>query len=257
LAAALLAVILGRAPAAELVLQSPEPARLAFSAHELDVYAQRTWRDRLAHEATAGYLGCRRHCERISAVFARLTRAASRVAGVPALRWQLAIGTNPKEAAWALAGGRMYVSEAFIDEYSMNDDELAFVIGHEMAHALLQHENEALTVAAAFVPRAVAQSVQNLYDAMGADLGLMLKLQPELQAEEFEADRAGMLLAGTAGFDPEGALQFLSALARKDDHAQAIVTTHPQSSERYARAYAVKPSAQVLREYFSASPPFP
>ena len=232
---------------ASSVLQSPAPSQLAFSATELDAHSEQTWRTRLSEEARAKSLGCRRYCERIARIFARLATAASRIADAPSIHWQLAIGTSAREGAWALSGGRVYVSEALIDKYELTDDELAFVLGHEMGHALLQHENEALTVAAAFVPRAVSQSVSSMYAELDFDLGLVLKLQPELQAEEFEADHAGMLLGGAAGFDPDGMLHFLEALALDSNSTSPLISTHPQAAERYQRAIAVRYSAQVLR----------
>ncbi len=247
----LLASGLSLASAADLVLPSPAAFQLAFSPPELEPHAADVWHERLVQEAAAGTLGCRRHCERISRVFSRLTRAASRASGALALPWQLTVSTNPREAAWALAGGRLFFSEAFLDEFGMTDDELAFVMGHEMAHALLQHENETLTVAAALASRGVDRSVQGLYDEMAVDLGLVLKLQPALQAEEYEADWVGMQLAGAAGYKPEGALRFLADLAHKEKHADTILRTHPQTTDRYQRAYAMRSSAEALRMGFT------
>jgi predicted Zn-dependent protease len=247
-AIAVFATILRQAPAADLVLRAPEAGSLAFEAKELDDHAEATWQARLEQDAAAGHSGCRRACERTAAVFERLVAAAARVPAPPELRWRLAVSTNPSEGAWALAGGRVYISEALIEEYALDDDQLAFVLAHEMSHALLQHENEALSAAAAFVPRAVAQSPQNLYDEMNADLGLLLKLEPELQAEEFEADRDGMLLAGAAGYDPGGALRFLDALGRREPRAGAIIQSHPPADERVRRASTVLRSAQLLRD---------
>lgn len=254
-AIAVCATILRQAAAADLVLRAPEAGSLAFEATELDAHAEAAWRSRLEQDAAAGYSGCLHACERAADIFRRLVAASSRVPAPPGLRWQLAVSTNPAEGAWALAGGRVYISEALIDRYAMDDDQLAFVLAHEMSHALLQHENEALSAAAAFVPRAVAQSAQNLYDEMNADLGLLLKLEPELQAEEFEADRDGMLLAGAAGFDPAGALRFLDALGREEPRGGAIIQSHPPAAERLQRAAAVLRSAQVLRDDFLGQAP--
>jgi Zn-dependent protease with chaperone function len=232
---------------AQPVLDPPAPSQLAFSAAELDAYAERTFGDRLAVERDNGRLGCHEHCSRLSDIFQRLARAAGSVADAEPLHWQLAVGSNPRETAWALAGGRVYISEPFIDDYSLGDDELAFVLAHEMGHVLLQHENEALTVAAAFVPRAVSGSVDSMYAALDFDVGLSLKLRPELQAEEFEADRAGLLLAGAAGFDPNEMLKFLRKLADRSGDDRGLLAAHPSASERWHRALAVRYSAQVLR----------
>jgi len=232
---------------AQPVLESPAPAQLAFAAAELDVYAEHTYRERIAVEENGGRMGCARHCERLTRIFAQLVRAAATVIDGPPLQWQLAVGSNPRETAWALAGGRLYISESFIDEFKLSDAELAFVLAHEMSHALLQHENEALTVAAALVPRAVSRTVDSMVGELDFDLGLSLKLGPEWLAEEFEADRAGLLLAGAAGFDPDQMLEFFRKLSGHDAQSTSLIRTHPAASERLQRALAVKSSAQVLR----------
>jgi predicted Zn-dependent protease len=86
-----------------------------------------------------------------------------------------------------------------------------------------------------------------MYEALNFDFGLTLKLQPELQAEEFEADRAGMLLAGAAGFDPDEMLGFFRKLTDQFDDTGSVINTHPAAKERWRRALAVRYSAQVLR----------
>jgi predicted Zn-dependent protease len=168
------------------------------------------------------------------------------------MHWQLAIGTDPREDAWSLSGGRVYISEAFIEDNALGDAGIAFVLGHEMGHALLQHENEALTVAMALIPRGFSRSVENVYAELDFNLGLALKLQPELQAEEFEADRAGMLIGGAAGFDPDGLLSYLERLARESTGERPMLGTHPQAAERLVRARQFRGSAQVLRERYAA-----
>jgi len=228
-------------------LEAPSPDQLTFSADEVDAHANQTFGNRIAIEAKNGELGCTKYCARLSDVFSRLKSAAPSVIDAKPVRWRLVVGSNPRETAWALAGGRLYISESFIDEYTLSDAELAFVLAHEMSHVLLQHENEELTVAAAFVPRAVSQSVDSMYEALDFDLGLTLKLQPELYGQEFEADRAGMLLAGAAGFKPQEMLEFFRKLSARDDADSSVIRTHPAAKERWRRALAVTYSAEVLR----------
>lgn len=233
---------------AQLPLEAPSPRQLRFSAAELDTYAEMTFRKRLAVESKNGTLGCAQHCARLSSLFQRLTRAVPAVIDSSGVRWQLAIGSSSDEEAWALAGGRIYISERFVDDYDLNDAELAFVLAHEMGHVLLQHENEALTVAAAFVPLAVSESVDAIYAAIGSDIGLVLMLGPELQAQEFEADRAGLLLGGAAGFNPDAMCEFFRKLLIKEGRRESVTRTHPDVLERWRRVLAVRYSAEVLRE---------
>jgi hypothetical protein len=77
-----------------------------------------------------------------------------------------------------------------------------------MSHALLQHENEALTVEAAFAQCMVSQRVDSAYEAMDVDLCLILELRPEIQAEKVDADGAATLLDGVDGFEPDKRHEF-------------------------------------------------
>jgi len=221
-------------------LRVPPGSHLTFPAEALDRHAERTWLRRIAEEGNAGLLGCKRYCDRIAGVFERLEAAVARLVPPPRPAWQLAIGTNPREEAWSLSGGRLYVSEAFIDAYELTDAELALVLGHEMGHVLLQHENETLTIAAAFVPRGVSASVDSMYAALDFDLGLSLKLEPAWRAEELAADDAGMVIGAAAGFEPDAMLAFFEKLARADDEGGSVVSDHPSSAERLRRARSLR-----------------
>jgi predicted Zn-dependent protease len=235
--------------AAQSLPDAPLPSQLAFDRDEVNAHARQTWDDKLRQEAAAGQLGCRHHCERIQRLFAQLADAAARVGGEHRMRWELAVGTNPREDAWALSGGLIYVSEAFIDAFAMDDAQLAFVLAHEMGHALLEHDNQALTLAQALLPHGVTRSVENLFAQVDYDLGLALNLQPELQAEEFEADRAGLMIACVAGHDGAAQLGFLEQLAADaNDGRGSLLRTHPDAVERLARARAFLPSAQRWQE---------
>jgi len=238
---------------AQSPLDMPLPSQLAFSQEEINAHARTIWAEKLRQEADRGLLGCMRRCEQIERVFSTLKSAADTLAETHEMQWQLAVGTNPREGAWALSGGLVYISEAFIDQFEMSDSALAFVLGHEMGHALLRHENQVMTVANALLPRGMTRSVENIYAQFDFDLGLALKLQPEFQADEFEADRAGMMIACVAGYDGNDMLGFLEQLAAQpDDGANSVLNTHPDAAERLARARAVKPSAQRLRARFAA-----
>jgi len=253
LPAALLCSVPWLARGSESVLESPVASQLAFPAGELDAFAERNWRKKLAQEEQAGLLGCRHDCKRIEAIFGKLVLAAARIVDAPDMHWQLAIGSNPREDAWSLSGGRVYISEAFIASNALGDAGIAFVLAHEMGHVLLQHENEALTLAMALIPRGFSASVENVYAELDYNIGLALKLQPEWQAEEFEADRAGMLIGGAAGFEADELLSYLARLAQEPQDARPVVDTHPQATERLARARTFRGSALVLRERYGTA----
>lgn len=150
-----------------------------------------------------------------------------------------------------MPGGRILLSEGLIAEMSLGEAEIAFVLAHEVAHVLLQHERQTLALAQAMVqPRGLTRSVEDLYFQMGYDLGLLLELEPLLKASEMEADQAALLLGAMAGYRPEHLLGFLRKLAVSERGGDTLIATHPDGPARLAALRAALPLAQgIWRRY--------
>jgi predicted Zn-dependent protease len=132
----------------------------------------------------------------------------------------------------ALPGGHVIVSEAFIEEAVPNEDALAFVLAHEMAHSILEHERQALSFARMLLPQQVQRTVADLYVEIDHNLGLLRAMEPVLQQGEREADELGLLLAAAAGHDPQRQLAFLERALAQGEPRRGLVQTHPLLADR-------------------------
>ncbi len=144
--------------------------------------------------------------------------------------------------AMALPGGFIFVSDALVTLCERRPDELAFVLGHEVAHVVRGHAwdrmlNEAVLRAASLATARVGQ--------LGAWLqqqGLKLLGSAHSRDQEFEADELGLRLALAAGFAPEGALGLLQRIQRLSVTTLGIgqyLASHPPASERVAALQSV------------------
>ena len=113
--------------------------------------------------------------------------------------------------AMALPGGFIFVDVALLDLCERNPDELAFVIGHEMAHVVRRHTFDRV------LRKVGVQMITTLLGrgALGLWLrksGMDLLRSAHSQDIELEADEMGADMAASAGFDPEGAMSLLKRL---------------------------------------------
>jgi predicted Zn-dependent protease len=146
--------------------------------------------------------------------------------------------------AFALPGGHVYVSRGLLALLNQ-EDELAGVLGHEIAHVAARHAVRRMTVATPFavitgipalltgiVSPALADSIANAGQLAGG-----LVLAPYSRDQEREADRIGMELAALGGWDPASLSSFLETLEREEQASGAArhagwLDTHPTTPER-------------------------
>lgn len=168
--------------------------------------------------------------------------------------WSVQVIDEPNTVnAWCMAGGRMAVYTGLIQKVDPTDDELAQVMGHEIAHALANHTAERMSVAMASQAGVLAagilldQSASSMAaTAMAAQLAVNL---PNSRTAETEADRIGIELAAKAGYDPRAAVtlwQKMGAVGGGKAPPQ-FLSTHPDDSQRQQRLGALVP--QMLPYY--------
>jgi Zn-dependent protease with chaperone function len=163
-------------------------------------------------------------------------------------RWETNVITADTLNAWCMHGGKIAVYTGIITKLNLTDDELAAIIGHEMAHALREHSREQISQGmAATLALNIGTSLLGL-GSLGnniAQLGsdLMLKL-PNSRTHETEADRMGVELAARAGYDPRAAISLwrkMGALSPNNGQPSWL-STHPSGEARIAdlEVYAAK-----------------
>jgi len=189
---------------------------------------------------------------RVRCVTAFLARGIPGPAGE--LDWHVVVFEASEPNAFALPGGRIGVNRGMLD-VATTPDQLAAVLGHEMAHVQADHANErmsanlaatgAVTLLSIAAARAdlSARHAANLLGA-GAQLGILF---PYSRAHEREADLLGLDLMARVGFAPDAAVllwQRMSA-ARKSTPPE-FLSTHPASESRIAELRQRLPHARFL-----------
>lgn len=182
------------------------------------------------------------------------------VAEKPDYDWQFHVIVSKEVNAFCLPGGRVFVYTGILELVGNNDDELAAIMGHEIAHALARHGAERssqssvanLGLAAASVAVGVvtdsntAAGATMAGGAVVAQLGLLL---PYSRLHESEADHIGVILAAKAGYDPRAAITLWEKMAALNDGKEplGILSTHPLSSQRIANLKKLMP--EVMQYY--------
>jgi predicted Zn-dependent protease len=240
----LLALAAFSAPPVEALPLDFERSGLAWSPAEVNQAGQAALDTVLERARQADALGCRETCGRIERVWWQLVATLPPEQAGPL---RLHVVRLADEDAFAIPGGDVLLSEPFVEAHAPDDAQLAFVLAHELAHVLLQHERQTLTAALSLLPRAVPRSVEDVYVELQFNHRLLKELEPVYQQAEREADEVGLDLAALAGFAPEAQLEFLQAQAREPER-DVLIRTHGSAAERLAAAQAVLPLARRLYE---------
>jgi predicted Zn-dependent protease len=139
--------------------------------------------------------------------------------------------------AIALPGGFLFVSNSLLSFCDLQPEELAFVIGHEMAHVVRKHTWDRLINETAL---RVASAVTSRLGVLGTWVrqeGLVLLRSAHANRCEFEADELGFRLAAAAGYGTDGAFSFLERIGRQQSRESLgdYMSSHPNPAERLAR----------------------
>jgi predicted Zn-dependent protease len=162
--------------------------------------------------------------------------------------WEVHVISIDEVNAWCMAQGKMAIYTGLIQKLNATDDEIAAVMGHEIAHALREHSREQISrqmgmqmgiglVGALFGVGQLGQGVA------GQVANVTLNL-PKSREAETEADRMGVELAARAGFDPKAAISLWEKMGKIAGGSQPPkwLSTHPAHGDRIAdlRVYAEK-----------------
>ncbi len=197
---------------------------------------------------------------RVRQISARLIPQGGRVN--PAARnwaWEVNVIDTPSINAFCMPGGKIVVFDGLIDRLQLTDDELAAVIGHEIAHALLEHgrarmsqelvKSVGINFAAAYFG---LSNVSTAALAQAAQLAITL---PYGRGQETDADLVGLELAARAGYDPRAAIKLWRKMAAASQgQPPQFLSTHPGNAERIRKIEAALPRVVPLYEAARGSP---
>jgi predicted Zn-dependent protease len=172
-----------------------------------------------------------------------------------AWQWEVILLGSKQINAFCMPGGKIAFYTGILDTLQMTDDEVAMVMGHEIAHALREHARERMgKQAATSIGANVLSSVLGLGQAGNAVLGasanlLTLKFSRD---DETEADTVGLELAARAGYDPRAGITLWRKMQAANKGAPPQwLSTHPASDTRIKEIEKHLP--QVLPLYYKAS----
>jgi predicted Zn-dependent protease len=178
-------------------------------------------------------------------------------------QWSVQVIDDPKTVnAWCMAGGRMAIYTGLIQKVDPTDDELAQVMGHEIAHALANHTAERMSTAMAANAGIIAAGLMS--DRPGQAMALAaaaatvaIKL-PNSRTSENEADQIGIELAAKAGYDPRAAITLWQKMAKVGGGAPPeFLSTHPSDETRQQRLGALAPKMMPYYQSAGTRPTHP
>lgn len=177
-----------------------------------------------------------------AAANARIRRVGDRIvqaAGLGDRRWEYALFVSDSPNAFVLPSGKIGVTTGLL-ALVRNDDQLATVLGHEMAHVVARHAAERYSTSAAtgLVLSGVRSAAGDYAQAagaiggLGAQLGVLL---PFSRNHELEADRLGVDYLQRAGYRPAEAVALWRLMAQqRQSSTPQFASTHPSDSTRIA-----------------------
>ena len=182
---------------------------------------------------------------------------------LPGTEWEFVVFQKGVPNAFAMPGGKVGVNSGLIDLANGNEDEIAAVMGHEIAHVAFRHSNkrmsQAMGIALGGVILDTAMRKKSSSDrriaggayAAGTMLGMAL---PFSRSQEREADHRGLYYAAMAGYDPRGAISFWKKMNKTGKRTPEFLSTHPDPGNRIKfleanmdKAYALYVDAKKAR----------
>ena len=212
---------------------------MLVSSQEVNDGAARAYQQTLQDAAKKNQL------DRDAAQLARVRGIAQRLIGrtgalrpdAPGWAWEVHVITSQEVNAWCMPGGKIAVYTGLIDQLRVTDEELAAVMGHEIAHALREHGREQASQAMAQgiainVIGAVAGLSAGAQDLSQLVLDLTFNL-PHSRRDETEADRIGVELAARAGYNPHAAIGLWEKMQKSGGgKPPQFLSTHPSDASR-------------------------
>lgn len=180
--------------------------------------------------------------QRARHVLSRLERAAAieplqreinlRISGYT-FEWELNVIRDPQINAFSLPAGKIFVLTGILRIVGGNDDYLATVLSHEMAHVLAHHSSERV--------------------AQEHSAGGILRSLSYSRMQEAEADHIGIFLMTFAGYNPDAAVEFwkrMRAAHGEGGQVPEILSDHPSDASRVRQLRAWAPRARAAKEAF-------
>jgi len=167
-------------------------------------------------------------------------------------RWEVNLIGSKQINAWCMPGGKIAFYTGILDQLKLNDDEVAMIMGHEMAHALREHARERLAKSqATSIGLSIASQLLGLGSLgdVAANLGTQLLTLKYSRDDETESDLVGLEIAARGGYKPEASVSLWQKMqAASGNGSPSFLSTHPSGANRIQELQANLPKVQHLYE---------
>ena len=215
--------------------------RMSSMVSEADMrqQAELSYRETLSTERQKGTLNADPALtNRVRAITSRLIPASAAFRPDAAhWKWEVNVIRSDQINAWCMPGGKIAVYTGLITKLNLTDDEIAAVVGHEIAHALREHARERASEQMGAQAVISGASILLGVGQAGSDLGGVFYKAffglPNSRLHETEADRIGVEVAARAGYDPRAAITLWQKMARNGGGSgPEFLSTHPSAETR-------------------------
>jgi predicted Zn-dependent protease len=230
------------------------PQLLLVSSEELDQLAAVSYAKLKSDASDKGKLNENKAMlKRVRGIAARL-ESQTRVFRVdaPGWQWEVNVITSDELNAFCMPGGKIMLYSGLITQLDLTDDEIANVLGHEIAHALREHVREQMSQAlVAQGAIGAGAAVFGLGDAStnAAALGYQALLATRFSRnDESEADQIGLELAARAGYDPRAGITLWQKMTSvsKGGKPPEFLSSHPADASRARQIQKLLPKVMPL-----------
>jgi predicted Zn-dependent protease len=166
--------------------------------------------------------------------------------------WEVNLIGSQEINAFCMPGGKIAFYTGILEQLKLTDDEVAMIMGHEVAHALREHARERMAKSVA--TRAGASLLSGLLGLGGAgdalvNMGGQLLTMRFGREDESEADLVGMELAARAGYNPQAGVSLWEKMSAASKGAPPqFLSTHPSGKTRIKDIQANLPKVMPLYE---------
>ncbi len=212
--------------------------QMLVSDQQIQQASSAAWAEALQRETVSRDPALRRRVERVG-------NRMVPVSGLSQYNWEFVVFDSDVENAWVLPNGKVAFYRGILDNMR-NDDEVAVVMGHEIAHVRRNHAAQrarqqaaagvGLAIVSAGLGAAEVQNADRWAGIMGAGLTFGVLL-PYSRQHEYEADQLGVDYMHGSGYRPSQSITFwegMSARSQGRSRPPALLSTHPNDQQRMA-----------------------
>jgi predicted Zn-dependent protease len=244
----------------------PECKRSAFSkavpADQIEQSAQQQYRQMLQQASSQRGLAPADHpqLQRLRAIAERMIPFAPDCnERARAWRWEVNLIGSPEINAFCMPGGKIGFFYGILARLQLSDDEVGVIMGHEIAHALLEHAREQMgknTVTQQGLRLGAALLGLGSVGDLAAQVGSQLLSLTYSRSDESEADSLGLVMSARAGYRPEAGVSLWRKMmdASGGKAPPKLLSTHPASADRIRDLESRMDRVQPLYEA-AAKPP--